>query len=107
MGMGGAAFPTHVKYYPPAGKKIEYVILNGAECEPFLTCDHRLMLERPAAVLYGLKAMMKAAGAKRGSIGIELNKVDVIKVLQEEARETRRIEIVPLRVKYPRAKRRC
>src|SRR5690554_4053591 len=101
VGMGGAAFPTHVKYYPPAGKKIEYVILNGAECEPFLTCDHRLMLERPAAVLYGLKAMMKAAGAKRGYIGIELNKVDVIKVLQEEARGDETIEIVPLRVKYP------
>ena len=101
VGMGGAAFPTHVKYYPPAGKKIEYVILNGAECEPFLTCDHRLMLERPAAVLYGLKAMMKAAGAKKGYIGIELNKVDGIKVLQEEARGDETIEIVPLRVKYP------
>lgn len=101
VGMGGAAFPTHVKYYPPAGKKIEYIILNGAECEPFLTSDHRLMLERPGAVLYGLKAMMKAAGAERGYIGVELNKVDVIKVLQEETRGDATIEIVPLQVKYP------
>lgn len=101
VGLGGAAFPTHVKYHPPAGKKIEYIILNGAECEPFLTSDHRLMLERPRAVLYGLKAMMKAAGAKKGYIGVELNKVDVIKVLQEEAKDDETIEIVPLRVKYP------
>jgi electron transport complex protein RnfC len=101
VGMGGAAFPTHVKYYPPAGKKIEYVILNGAECEPFLTSDHRLMLERPEAVLYGLKAMMKAAGAAKGYIGVELNKVDVIKVLQEKVKGDASIEIVPLQVKYP------
>ena len=100
VGMGGAAFPTHVKYYPPAGKKIEYVILNGAECEPFLTSDHRLMLERPEAVLYGLKAMMKAAGAAKGYIGVELNKVDVIKVLQEKVQGDAGIESSP-GVKYP------
>ena len=62
-GMGGAAFPTHVKYNLPAGKKADYIILNGAECEPYLTCDHRLMIERAADVLLGLQAFMKAAGA--------------------------------------------
>jgi len=101
VGMGGAAFPTHVKYYPPAGKEIEYVILNGAECEPFLTSDHRLMLERPADVLYGLKAMMKAAGARKGYIAVEENKPDALAALSEQAGGDPTVEVVPLRVKYP------
>ncbi len=101
VGMGGACFPTHVKYCPPAGKEIEYVILNGAECEPFLTCDHRLMVERPAEVLYGLKAMMKAAGARKGYIAVEANKPDAIAALSREAAGDPALEVVPLKVKYP------
>lgn len=101
VGMGGAGFPTHVKYRPPEGKTLEMVILNGAECEPYLTCDHRLMVEAPAKVILGLQAMMKAAGVERGYIGIEVNKPDAIQVLSKEAAADPRIKVVPLEVKYP------
>jgi len=101
VGMGGAGFPTHVKYYPPEGKKIETVILNGAECEPYLTCDHRLMVEEPEKVILGLQAMMKAAGTDDGYIGIEVNKPDAIEILTKAAASDPRIKIVPLEVKYP------
>lgn len=101
VGMGGAGFPTHVKYHPPEGKKIETVILNGAECEPYLTCDHRLMVEYPKKVILGLQAMMKAAGVEEGFIGIELNKPDAIEILTKEASVDPRIKVVPLEVKYP------
>lgn len=70
VGMGGATFPTHVKISPPQGKNIDTVILNGAECEPYLTADHRLMLENPEDVVYGLYILMKALDVKKGYIGI-------------------------------------
>jgi electron transport complex protein RnfC len=101
VGMGGAGFPTHVKYNPPAGKSLEMVILNGAECEPYLTCDHRLMVEQPGRVILGLQAMMKAAGVERGLIGVEVNKPDAIAQLIKEAAVDSRITVVPLEVKYP------
>lgn len=101
VGMGGAGFPTHVKYQPVEGKKVESVILNGAECEPYLTCDHRLMVETPGKVILGLQAMMKAAGVERGFIGIEVNKPDAIEILTREAATDPRIQVVPLEVKYP------
>jgi electron transport complex protein RnfC len=101
VGMGGAGFPTHVKYTPPTGKTLEMVILNGAECEPYLTCDHRLMVERPGQVILGLRAMMKAAGVEQGLIGVEVNKPDAITALTKEAAVDRRIKVVPLEVKYP------
>lgn len=101
VGMGGAGFPTHVKYFPPEGKKIETIILNGAECEPYLTCDHRLMVEEPAKVILGIQAMMKAAGTDEGYIGVEVNKLDAIDALRREAASDPRIQIVPLEVKYP------
>ncbi|HYH05200.1 MAG TPA: RnfABCDGE type electron transport complex subunit C, partial [Bacillota bacterium] len=101
VGMGGAGFPTHVKYNPPEGKTLQMVVLNGAECEPYLTCDHRLMVEAPAKVILGLQAMMKAAGVEEGYIGIEVNKPDAIRTLQKEAAADRRIKVVPLEVKYP------
>lgn len=101
VGMGGAGFPTHVKYNPPAGKTLEMVILNGAECEPYLTCDHRLMVEAPAKVILGLQALMKAAGVNQGYIGIEVNKPDAIEILTREASADSRIKVVPLEVKYP------
>lgn len=100
VGMGGAAFPTHVKYYPPEGKKIDCVILNGAECEPYLTCDHRLMLERAGDVIYGLRAMMKAAGAEKGYIVVEVNKPDAIAALAQAASGSP-VEVIPVQVKYP------
>lgn len=101
VGMGGAGFPTHVKYQPLEGKRIETVILNGAECEPYLTCDHRLMVEVPGKVILGLQAMMKAAGVDRAYIGIEVNKPDAIEILTREASADPRIQVVPLEVKYP------
>ncbi len=101
VGMGGAGFPTHVKYQPLEGKKVEAVILNGAECEPYLTCDHRLMVESPGKVILGLQAMMKAAGVDQAFIGIEVNKPDAIEILICEASVDPRIQVVPLEVKYP------
>jgi electron transport complex protein RnfC len=100
VGMGGAAFPTHVKYHPPVGKKVDYILLNGAECEPYLTCDHRLMLEEADDLLLGLQALMKAAGAPRGVIGIEANKPDAIVALKKAAAGLP-VSILPLKVKYP------
>jgi electron transport complex protein RnfC len=101
VGMGGAGFPTHVKYSPPEGKTLEMVILNGAECEPYLTCDHRLMVEQPGRVILGLQAMMKAANVEQGFIGVELNKPDAIDALTTEAAGDPRIKVVPMAVKYP------
>lgn len=101
VGMGGAMFPTHAKLSIPEGKKAEYLILNGAECEPFLTGDYRLMLERPEDVVYGMKALMKAVGAAKGIIGIEDNKVDAIEALQEVIAGESNIEIKKLLTKYP------
>ncbi|NLC53101.1 MAG: electron transport complex subunit RsxC, partial [Firmicutes bacterium] len=115
VGMGGAAFPTHIKYCPPETetthgqycpvKPVDYVILNGVECEPYLTCDHRLMLEQSADVIRGLLAFMKAAGAPRGMIGVEANKPDAIVALRKAA-EGHPVEIVPLKVKYPQGEER-
>ena len=76
VGLGGATFPAHVKLAPPADKPIDLVIINGAECEPYLTADHRLMLEKPEEIVFGLKVMMKILGASSGVIGIEDNKAD-------------------------------
>ncbi|MBS4537187.1 electron transport complex subunit RsxC [Clostridium sp. D2Q-11] len=100
-GMGGAGFPTHVKLSPPPEKKIDTVILNGAECEPYLTADHRLMLEQPDMIIKGLKAIMKAVDVKKGYIGIENNKPDAIEIMIKAAYKEPEIEIVPLETKYP------
>ncbi len=101
VGMGGAAFPTHVKLTPPPGEKCDTVILNGAECEPYLTSDHRVMLERPADVVRGLKVLLHVLGAKRGIIGVEDNKEDAIELLAAKVRDVPEISVVPLKVKYP------
>lgn len=101
VGMGGAGFPTHVKLVPPKQAKIEMVILNGAECEPYLTCDHRVMLERADEVVLGLRLMMKAVGVDKGYIGVEVNKPDAIAALQQASAAFPGIGIVPLQVKYP------
>ena len=99
--MGGACFPTHVKLCPPPGSKAECVIINAVECEPYLTADHRLMLEKPEEILVGVSLLMKAAKVDKGYIGIENNKPDAIKLMQEKAVAYPGIEIVPLKVKYP------
>lgn len=100
VGMGGAAFPTHVKLSPPKEKKIDAFILNGCECEPYLTSDHRLMVEQPDKVIWGMKALMKAAGAPKGFIGIEENKPDAIEALEKAAKGSD-IKVVALETKYP------
>ncbi len=101
VGMGGATFPTHVKLMPPKDVKIDYIILNGAECEPYLTADHRLMLESPQTVIEGLKVIMNMFDVKAGKIGIESNKQDAIDLLLSFTEEDDKIDIVPLAPKYP------
>lgn len=101
VGQGGAAFPTSVKLSPPPDKKIDVVILNGCECEPYLTRDYRLMIERPDNLISGLKLIMKAIGVSRGVIGIEDNKPEAIKRLTEKCKDDETIEIVSLKTKYP------
>jgi len=100
-GMGGAAFPTHVKLSPPPPKKIEIAILNGAECEPYLTSDHRLMLEKADDIIKGFRVIMKILGAKKGYIGIEDNKPDAIDVMKKVVKDDSSIDVVSLHVKYP------
>ena len=101
-GLGGASFPTHVKLNPPAGKTIDTLILNGAECEPYLTADHRLMLEAPEKILRGMQILMKILGATKGAVGIENNKPDAIAILRQKAAELRLpFPIIDLHVKYP------
>jgi electron transport complex protein RnfC len=101
VGLGGATFPTHVKLSPPPEKRATCLILNGAECEPFLTSDHRMMLERGEEVLVGAQIMMKALNVSKGYIGIEENKPDAIKHLKELSRSFSEIEVVSLKKRYP------
>ncbi|MCF0195842.1 MAG: electron transport complex subunit RsxC [Bacteroidaceae bacterium] len=101
VGMGGATFPCHVKLSPPPGCKAECVIINAVECEPYLTADHRLMLEHSDEILEGVCLLMKAVGVNVGYIGIENNKPDAISLMQERAKCYPQIKVVPLKVKYP------
>ncbi len=100
VGMGGAAFPAHVKYSPPEGATLDTIIINGCECEPFLTCDDRVMLEYPGEIVFGLEAILKATGAERGIIGIEANKPEAIEAMRTAVGDSG-YEVVPLQVKYP------
>ena len=100
VGMGGATFPTHVKLSPPAEKPIDTLILNGVECEPYLTADHRLMLEETERILTGVAIFQRVLGVEKAFIGIEANKPDAIEVMSK-ACAGRGIEVVPLEVKYP------
>lgn len=101
VGMGGATFPTNVKLMPPKDATPECVIINGAECEPYLTADHRTLLERGEEVLIGLQILMKSVGVTKGYVAIENNKRDAIEKLTEIASSMPGIEIVPMKVKYP------
>jgi electron transport complex protein RnfC len=105
VGMGGATFPTQVKLSPPPGKQAEILIINGVECEPYLTSDHRVMLERGAEVLVGAGLLARALGVSQTFVGIENNKPDAIEAMRRVAHELSRyvagVEIVPLKVQYP------
>jgi electron transport complex protein RnfC len=101
VGLGGATFPTHVKLVPPKGMKAEVLLINGVECEPYLTSDHRLMLEKADEILVGTQLLMKAMNVDKAAIGIENNKPDAIQLLTDKAKNYKGISVVPLKVKYP------
>lgn len=101
VGLGGATFPTAVKLTPSGGRKIEKLVLNGAECEPYLTADHRLMLEKAADIIDGVHLMMMALDVDEALIGIENNKQDAIEIMTAAAKETEGIRVVGLPVRYP------
>ena len=101
VGLGGACFPTHVKLLPPPGKKAEVLIVNGVECEPYLTCDHQLMLEHGEEIIVGIQILMRALNIQKAIIGIEKNKPDAIRHMQELASKVLGVEVKPLKLKYP------
>ena len=101
VGMGGATFPTYVKLMPPPGNKAEYLIINGVECEPYLTSDHRLMLEKGKEIIIGTQLLMKALKVSKAIIGIENNKIDAINHLTELVKSAEGISIQALKVQYP------
>jgi len=106
VGLGGAAFPTHVKLSPPKETTVDTLIVNGVECEPYLTSDHRLMVERSRDVVEGVKILLKVLGVRRAYIAIEKNKPDAIKIMQEHAANKSlwngaAVQVIPLKVKYP------
>lgn len=101
VGLGGAAFPTHVKYRLPEGRRCARLVVNGCECEPYLTCDHRLMVERPDRILRGIEIVAEKLGADSCTIGVELNKPDAIDALERAGAPAQGVTVVPLKVKYP------
>jgi Na+-translocating ferredoxin:NAD+ oxidoreductase subunit C len=101
VGLGGATFPTHVKLVPPKGMKADVLLINGVECEPYLTSDHRLMLEKTDEILVGTRLLMKALNVEKAVVGIENNKPDAIAKLTEKAKEYQGISVTALKVKYP------
>lgn len=107
VGLGGACFPTQVKLMPPKDMSVDTLIINAVECEPYLTHNHQLMLEKPAEVLMGVRILMKSLNIKKAIIGIEANKMDAVKSLRDDESMNRltdesiSIEVVPLKLKYP------
>ncbi len=101
VGLGGATFPTHVKLIPPKGMKAEILLINGVECEPYLTADHRLMLEHGPEIVVGIRLLMKALNVDKAVIGIEENKPDAIEQMQELCAAFGEISVAELKVKYP------
>ncbi|MBE5978624.1 MAG: electron transport complex subunit RsxC [Paenibacillaceae bacterium] len=101
VGLGGAGFPTHVKLTPKDESKIDTIIVNGAECEPYLTSDYRMMLEEPESIIKGLNIILQLFDNAKGVIGIEDNKPEAIKVMTELVKDEPRITVCPLKTKYP------
>ncbi|MDD5065599.1 MAG: electron transport complex subunit RsxC [bacterium] len=101
VGMGGAAFPTDVKLNVPSDKKVDFFIVNGAECEPYLTCDYRLMMEKPEEIVEGIQIIKKLLNVKKVFFGVELNKRPALEHIAEHLREKDNIELIALKVKYP------
>lgn len=101
VGLGGAAFPSHVKLSPPKDKPMEFLLINGVECEPYLTADHRLMVEKSEEVVTGVRILLKGLGIDQACIGIEENKPDAIDILAVAARDYPGIRVEPLKVCYP------
>jgi len=101
VGLGGATFPTHVKINPPADIKAHTLLINGVECEPYLTADHQLMLEKPHQILVGIEILMKATGVNKAVVAIENNKPDAVDVMRKAAESFTGIEVISLKVKYP------
>lgn len=101
VGLGGAAFPTNVKYTIPEGKKVEYLIINGVECEPYLSSDNRIMVERAEEICIGIEIMKKALNTNNALIGIEENKPEAIKTMTDMSKQYSGIKVIPLKVKYP------
>ncbi len=101
VGLGGAAFPSHVKLLPPKGKKIDTLVVNGCECEPYLTCDHRIMLERADSLIKGIEMVLQATGAARAIIGVEDNKLDAVVHIRSRLPAGGRITVEAVETKYP------
>lgn len=101
VGLGGAAFPTHVKLVVPEGKRVQFFLVNGCECEPYLTSDHRVMLEWADSIFLGVQVVQRILGAERTYIGVEINKWDAIKALAARTPPGLSCELVPLETKYP------
>ncbi|MCP4146767.1 MAG: electron transport complex subunit RsxC [bacterium] len=101
VGLGGATFPAHIKYMVSDDKKADTVVINAVECEPYLTADHRIMLEKIDEIMVGIQIMMKAGKVNRAIIGIEANKPDAIEAMTEKAKKYPGIEVAPLKVQYP------
>jgi electron transport complex protein RnfC len=101
VGLGGAAFPTHVKLKIPEGKTAETLVINGVECEPFLSTDHRVMLEQTDDVFTGIRYLLKATGCKKAIIGVEANKPDAVEALTAAIPEDMPVAVEMLEVKYP------
>ncbi|WP_243345521.1 electron transport complex subunit RsxC [Parabacteroides sp. FAFU027] len=101
VGLGGATFPTHVKLTPPNGATIEVLLVNAVECEPYLTADHQLMLEKADEILVGIQLLMKALKINKAFIAIENNKADAIRLFREKVKDSSGIEVVALQTQYP------
>ena len=101
VGLGGACFPTHVKLMPPPGKKAGVLVVNGVECEPYLTCDHQLMLEKGEEIMVGIQILMRALDIKKAVIGIENNKTDAIELMQKLSSRYLGVSVEPLKLRYP------
>jgi electron transport complex protein RnfC len=101
VGMGGAAFPTHVKYKIPEGKRVRRFLVNGAECEPYLTTDHRIMVERALDVVRGAEIVAARLGVEETAFGVEMNKPDAVQALERALAGRPGFRVVPLQVKYP------